>query len=131
SMAIKNELTHWTVALIGGGTGETLEIVNGISVSMLKRKANGPFEDRYAIGRLLSPRDEAIDLDETAWGEALKLTREAWRNDPARASDGKEPEVPNGPAIRKVRGFGSNDTPAHPERGVLLIYALDPEQAEA
>lgn len=131
SMAIKNELTHWTVALIGGGTGETLEIVNGISVSMLKRKANGPFEDRYAIGRLLSPRDEAIDLDEAAWGEALKLTREAWRNDPARASDGKEPEVPNGPAIRKVRGFGSNDTPAHPERGVLLIYALDPEQAEA
>lgn len=129
SMAAGNELTQWTVALIGGGEGENYEIVDGISVSMLKRKANGQFEDRYAIGRLLSPRDESIDLDEVAWGEALKLTREAWKNDPARDSDGKEPEIPNGPAIRRIRGFGSQSVPAHPERGVLLVYALDPEKA--
>lgn len=131
SMAAGNELTRWTVALIGGGEGANYEIADGISVSMLQRRANGQFEDRYAIGRLLSPRDEAIDLDEAAWGEALKLTRDAWKNDPARASDGKEPEAPNGPAIRRVRGFGSQNVPAHPERGVLLIYALDPEKAMA
>ena len=31
--------------------------------------------------------------------------------------------------IRRVRGFGSAGIPAHPERGLLLIYLLDPAKA--
>lgn len=131
SMSAKDELTQWTVALIGGGEGDDEEIVDGISVQMLKRKANAALEDRYAIGRLLSPRDEAIDLDEDSWAAALSLTREAWRKDAARTAGEKEPDVPNGPAIRRVRGSGSGDVKGHPEKGLLLLYALDPAKAEA
>jgi hypothetical protein len=39
--------------------------------------------------------------------------------------------VPNGPAIRRVRGSGSGDVKGHPEKGLLLLYALDPAKAEA
>ena len=79
----------------------------------------------------MSPRDESIDLDEPAWIAALSATREAWRADPARLKTGKEPDAPSGPAVRKIRGFGADGIPAHPDRGVLALYALDPMKADA
>lgn len=130
AMVTESQLTSWTIAVIGGGEGEQCELTKGVTVDMLKRVNNGPHENRYAIGRLLSPRDEAIDLDEAAWEAALAATRAAWHSDPARLRATAEPEIPNGPAIRKIRGFGAGGVAAHPERGVLLIYALDPQQAE-
>ena len=129
TMIREQELTSWTVALIGGGRGEQAEIYNGIRIDMLKRTPNYNYSDRYSIGRLLSPRDEAIDLDEPAWLAALAETRSAWRADPARMQEKKEPDEPNGPAIRKVRGFGAREVAAHPERGLLLLYVLDPQEA--
>lgn len=131
SMTVARELTNWTVALIGGGEGAKCKISDDIEVSMLKRLNNSFQENRYSIGRLLSQRDEAIDLDEGAWKCALEKTRNAWHADPARLRDTKEPDVPNGPAIREVRGFGGENVQAHPERGLLLLYALDPEKSEA
>lgn len=126
AMTAVGELTRWTIALIGGGDGDPYEIAGGISVDMLKRGNNGPHENRYSIGRLLSPRDEAIDLDAAAWAAALAATRAAWHADPARSGEQTPPESPNGPAIRKIRGFGADGVAAHPERGVLLLYVLDP-----
>lgn len=126
SMTSAGELTHWTVVVIGGGEGGSCELADGVRVDMLKRANKAPHETRYSIGRLMSPRDEAIDLDEKAWLAALEETRKAWHADPARLRDGKEPDAPNGPAVRRIRGFGAHDVPAHPERGVLFIYALDP-----
>lgn len=131
SMASAGELTRWTIAVIGGGEGTPCEICDGVRVDMLKRASNGPYENRYSIGRLMSPRDEAIDLDETAWEAALAATRESWHADPARLRESKEPDAPNGPAVRKIRGFGAEGVAAHPERGVLLLYALDPLKADA
>lgn len=95
---------------------------------MFKRSMKGGFEkNRYSIGRLMSSRDEAIDLDEAGWNAALNLTRKAWHADPGRKKRSKEePDVPNGPAIRKIRGFGDQGVPAHPERGVLFVYGIDP-----
>ena len=130
SMSKIGELTNWTIALIGGGQGESLEI-NGLKLAMLQRTNEGRQEDRYSIGRLISPRDEAIDLDEEAWAAALEATRRAWHADPGRLKSAKEPDMPNGPAIRKVRGFGSPRVRARPDKGVLVIYALDPQKAEA
>ena len=123
-----NELTNWTVALIGGGDGGKCEIVEGIDVEMLKRSDNGPHENRYSIGRLLSPRDEAIDLDANAWNAALEMTRTAWHADPARGEARTPPDTPNGPSIRRIRGFGAEGVSAHPERGLLLLYVLDPRK---
>lgn len=131
SMNTAGELTNWTIALIGGGEGDRFEFTPGIAVQMLKRSNNRPRENRYTIGRLLSPRDEAIDLDEAAWEAALKMTREAWHSDPARLRGGNEPDTPSGVAIRRIRGFGANGIAAHPERGLLLIYALDPLKADS
>jgi len=131
SMSSAGELTKWTIAVIGGGEGELCEICDNIHVKMLKRVKNIQSENRYSIGRLMSPRDEAIDLDEAAWEAALTVTRESWHADPARLRESKEPDTPNGPAVRKIRGFGADGVAAHPERGVLLLYALDPIRAAA
>ena len=128
-MTADRELTDWTVALIGGGTGASHEITPGVAVDMLMRQTNTLDKDRYAIGRLLSPRDEAIDLDEAEWHAALHLTRETWRSDPGRMQKQAEPDAPNGPAIRHVRGFGAEGIVAHPERGLLLLYLLDPAKS--
>lgn len=131
SMVKSSELTRWTVALLGGGEGAPLPVVAGVGVDMLKRRANTAHPDRYSIGRLLSSRDEAIDLDEAAWQAALKLTREAWRPDAGRVQSQQMPDTPNGPAVRKVRGFGAEGVKAHRERGLLLLYVLDPMKADA
>lgn len=126
------ELTKWTVALIGGGEGQSCCIDDGISVDMLKRSNNSPYDNRYSIGRLMSPRDETIDLDENEWKAALTATRDAWHSDPARLKDDKEPpDVPNGPSVRKIRGFGADGVSPHPEKGLLLLYVLDPQMANA
>lgn len=126
-MARYGELTNWTVALIGGGEGGEVSLGDGVGVQMLQRKMKTLEEDRYSIGRLMSPRDEAIDLDEVAWNAALNLTRQTWKADPGRFQDRELPDVPNGPAVRRVRGFGAEGVPARPDRGVLFLYILDPK----
>lgn len=120
SLIPSGELTRWTVAVIGGGEGKRVSFVDGIGIEALKRAAHGQHPDRYSIRRLMSPRDEAIDLDEAAWMRALDETRSAFRADPGRNERRDEPDAPNGPAIRKVRPR---------ERGVLFLYAIDPELA--
>ena len=125
------ELTDWTVVVIGGGEGGRYELAPGVVIDMIQRKNNRPKEtDRYSIGRLLSPRDESIDLDESAWVAALDATRVNWKPDPARTpADAEPPTEPSGPYIRSVRGFGASGVPATPQRGLLLLYILDPVKA--
>lgn len=115
----KDELIHWTVALIGAsrGKGRIQAIQDGVAVKMLERAAHGQYSDRYSISRLMSPRDEAIDLDQTAWMAALERTRNAFHADPGRNGSESKPDAPNGPAIRAERPR---------QRGVLYLYLLDP-----
>ena len=42
-----------------------------------------------------------------------------------------EPDIPNGPSVRYIRGKGSeaDGVPLAPQRGLLLLYPLDPQQA--
>jgi len=129
-MAQIGELTQWVVALIGVGTGNECVFTPTIKVYMNKRSGNKQIADRYSIGRLLDPKDEAIDLDKAEWMAALAITKTTRRSDPSRLQDTKEPEMPNGPAIRTIRGKGTNNIAAHPEKGVLLLYALDPLKAD-
>jgi len=133
SMAATGELTSWTIALLEGGTPSRYQFDCGVVVeSMIKRTADPAIKDRYTIGRLLSPRDEAIDLDQAAWSAALTLTRDNWNPDAARQKDGIKPtppEVPSGPFIRRVRGKGAEGIPAAPQRGLLLLYPLHPEES--
>jgi hypothetical protein len=120
TLVAEGELTRWTVALIGGGGGRPEPFGDGMSIDTLERATHRTYSDGYAIRRLMSPRDEAIDLDEQAWLAALGKTREAFRRDAGSDAGKSEPDLPNGPAIRRVRPK---------ERGGLFLYALDPEGA--
>jgi hypothetical protein len=128
SMSNTGELTHWSVAVVSGGSSSSY-LVGGLQVRLMKRTGK-KLADRYAIGRLLSPRDEALDLDEPAWSAALKMTQDAWRADEGRRKGRELPETPNGVAIRRVRGFGAEGVVPHPERGLLIVSLLDPQEAE-
>jgi hypothetical protein len=134
SMAATGELTSWTVVLMGGGSGAPHTFAGGIKIDgMTKRSADAAIKDRYAIGRLLSPRDEAIDLEGAGWAAALSRTQKAWNPDAARQKDGVKPtipDVPNGPSVRYVRGKGADGIAAAPERGLLLLYPLDPKASD-
>jgi len=129
-MSFSGELTSWTVAVIGGGTEKTLDIV-GIPVRMMQRQNKATEgEGKYSIGRLLSPQDEAMDLDEAGWNAALELTKRAWVKDPGRSRRKEPPETPNGPAIRHIKGLGADGIEPRPDKGLLIISLLDPEASK-
>jgi hypothetical protein len=127
-MSLNGELTQWTVAIVSGES-KTLYQVGGRSVNLMKRTGK-KLVDRYAIGRLLSPRDEAMDLDDSAWNAALALTQAAWREDEGRRVKNEAPVVPSGSAIRRIRGLGADGVVPHPENGLLIISLLDPDDAK-
>ncbi|UEO00374.1 Z1 domain-containing protein [Acidiferrobacter thiooxydans] len=132
-MAAGGELTSWTVVLLGGGDGGEHVFAGGVKIAKMPTRTPDPdIKDRYSIGRLLSPRDEAIDLDETAWKAALHMAVKARKPGPARQKDDAPPSpptVPNGPSIRRVRGDGAEGVPPARNRGLLLLYPLDPAVA--
>lgn len=136
AMVSKSELSSWTVALIGGkesADGSPFQLCGKYALEhMITRKPNANSE-HYSIGRLLSPRDEAIDMDEASWLAAMRLTLEDRAKDPGRGTEetGKEPpKYPGGVWVRQVRGLGADDVPARPDRGLLLLYPIDPKGAE-
>jgi hypothetical protein len=127
------ELTSWAVALIGkeSGPDDKYRQVGGCSVNMLQRKRTTDHADRYSIKTLISPRDQAIDLTEAEWEAALQLSRKTWRNDTDRNEGKDPPSEPRGPQIRHVLGGGAvaAGVPARRERGLLMLYLLDPAGA--
>jgi hypothetical protein len=132
-MAAKGELTTWTVYLASSSGGRPATFQGGLSIeSMLTRKSNTGKLDRYSFGRLLSPRDEAIDLDFPSWEAALAITKAKAESATLQAQqqlDAKSPEYPSGPAIRKVKGAGAAGVPPARNRGLLLLYPLDPSES--
>jgi len=130
AMAEDGELTEWTIAILSG-EGEPYEYVNGVTLNMIQREARSLDTDRFSIGTLISPRDEAIDLDGQAWKAALDLTVRAWQKSEDKRKKAVAPEIPSGPAIRQIRGQGDEGVPAHPERGLMLVYPIDPGYAKA
>lgn len=116
------ELTGWAVALISN-PGPPVEIA-GLTVGCTQR-AKFP-EDKdldtvYAVRRLVSPTDEMIDLSEEERAGALFRTQKQWTDGRTKSTRSTPPEIPNGPSIRQARPR---------ERGLLLIYLLDPTKAE-
>lgn len=128
-MAASDELTEWTVALLGATSTRTHTVYPGIVTGMIRRKADDGHNDRYSIGVLLDPRDEFIDATESQWDASLALTVKAWSN----KKDKKEtkPTSPSGASLRSVQGAGTVHAPAAPHRGLLVLYILDPSRAGA
>jgi hypothetical protein len=119
----QRELTNWTVALLGNGKGKESEIGTH-QVRCIERAAKATDGGKVSVRRILSPRDEAIDLDGGSWAAALEQTKLIRTRDPARVGDADpvdeedddDIERPSGPGIRAVRPK---------ERGLLLVYPLD------
>lgn len=127
-MMKQGELRNWTVAIPGSGDA-TVFLPTMPGIGMIKRVSTAPADTAaYRIGRLVSPRDEGIDLDDDDWQTALELTRKAWKADPGRQRrQHEEPSEPNGPGFRKARQLAASGPEAS---GLLLLYAIDPATTE-
>jgi hypothetical protein len=116
------ELTDWTIFLATGGKAP-VEIAGRIR-HCVERQPRQPRNgkslptDRFTIGTTLSPLDQAIDLSEDEFAEALART-----NRERRSRSKGETSVPSGEFIRKVRG-------TRPQNGLLIIYPIDATLAE-
>lgn len=122
------ELLAWTVALISNsGSGAVKSPIADTVVGLIQREPMHPTEARgqYVIKRLISPKDELLDLSDEQVNEALKLTQYEYVR--AAAEGGGRfrrttpPEDPGGPQLRAQRS---------PRTGLLLIYPLDPAHAK-
>jgi hypothetical protein len=123
------ELSLWTVVLVS----KKPEALDPPEPPRTLSHAFGPFDvglthrkltpelGGYTIKRLLDPSHELIDLDHAAQVKALEKTIAHWK-DPRTNKRYKDkenpPTTPGGTFIRQVRS---------PERGLLLIYPLIPE----
>jgi hypothetical protein len=111
------ELTDWTVFLPSAESRRV--VVGGREFGSLKRtpRSDRKVAGRYIVRTSLSPYDEAIDLSDTEFQNALDATNAE------RTASGEPPtDRPNGPSIRAERG-------KRPENGLLIIYAFDPAVA--
>ncbi|RRU70676.1 Z1 domain-containing protein [Stenotrophomonas maltophilia] len=129
-MAEGNELTQWSVAVLGTRSGERHELAPGISIGMARRMADTEPTDRYSIGVLLDPTDESIDVSTEQWKAALALSVSTWEKKKQKKS-AIPPESPTGVALRHVRGEGATGVKGEPEKGLLILYVLDSGRAGA
>lgn len=115
------ELTDWTVFLATGNE-KPVDLAGRRRKCVLRsprvRDGEQPPENRFIIGTTLSPLDQAIDLTDAEFEEALART-----NQERRSRTKNETSIPSGKFIRKVRG-------GRPQNGLLIIYPIDPDKAE-
>ncbi len=72
-------------------------------------------DTKYRIRRLVSPRDEWIDLSEEEIEQAKKETQRIWELDPGKSKNKEKPDLPSGRVVRRTRPG---------KRGLLLLYVL-------
>lgn len=125
-MSTLGELTNWDVAVLGKQSGTSVLLAPGIAIKKVERGAEPSDGDRFSIGVLADPKDETIGLDQQQWDAALQSTIEMWKNKKEKKSS-EQPTAPGGPAIRKVRGLCAEGVSAKPSKGLLLLYAVNPQ----
>jgi hypothetical protein len=113
----ENELLSWTIILLSGGDGDSIE-VGGFPVECMKRTTltqDDPNSDKFTIRRLVSPRDEWLDFDLVTQQEIMRKTRDEYKGK-KKKKESSTPKTPAGPVIREMR---------KKENGLLLLYPLD------
>jgi hypothetical protein len=113
-----DELVDWTVVLISRDGAPSRCTLGGLDVGLTVRGPDpdvNPPDDVFVTGRLISPSDEWIDLTPEQRSAALDRTIRLWERGESRAK--KRPTAPAGPSVRTCRP---------PQRGLLLVYPLDP-----
>ncbi|OKK02695.1 endonuclease [Streptomyces sp. CB03234] len=108
------ELGNWTVCLVGKSAATHVDVA-GHSVGPVTRAPLNPefrAEGRYTIRRVLSPRDEGLDLDEAQ----LEAARAAAGKAAKQKEKTSVPKHPSGPYLRRQR---------RPDQALLLIYPIE------
>jgi len=122
-------LREWHVLLSGGG-GDRRNI-EGHEVSLVRRSWKLPSgrsddrdqkeefirKNRFSIGILTSPEDEAVGLSDNEKAGAIRAAIAAWENDP-KGRDGP-PTAASGQFYRSARSR---------HWGVLILYPLQPDR---
>lgn len=113
------ELVSWTVVLASRQSPKHTVEIAGLNIGLIVRKDDDESNpENYALPKrhIISPSDEAIDLDEEQIRGALEETnrhRENEKKDPA--------SFPSGQDLRRKRS---------PSQGLLIIYPLDSMEAK-
>lgn len=131
----KGELVEWTIAAINNSNAAPDRLIPIADADIgLSRRANESsssgedsaserIEGRYSIGRLVDPAHELLDLTVTERTRAEEAREAAWVRERAIAEQmGSDPSK-----MRKLSlgPFARRERPV--ERGLLLLYMLDPE----
>jgi hypothetical protein len=113
------ELSHWTVRLVGKSNAGAVTSIGNHEVGLITRAAtNDPNnERRQTIRRVISPADESTDLTKDQWESALATTRKAAKGKLDKNGQPRNPKVPTGFPLRRVRTAN---------QALLLIYPLVP-----
>ncbi len=116
-----DDLTKWTVMMPSGSSKLYYNLKSFGRIELVKRAwENEKFSsasDHLSIKRLVSPRDESIDLTNEEYTEALNRTKSKWELDKERSRRKNAPEEPDGISIRNIRNR---------KNGLMLIYLLEP-----
>ncbi|MFF1377794.1 Z1 domain-containing protein [Streptomyces sp. NPDC058308] len=121
--AAHGELTDWTVRVVGVNSRPLAGFVDitGYSVALVTRQESGrKTSGRYTIKRVLSPRDESIDLDKDQSALALAATKKAAEGSKKRDGSPRNPTTATGTPLRFQR---------RPDQPLLLIYPLAPPKS--
>jgi hypothetical protein len=112
-----NELVVWTIALISNRENAEKGLSTNIAslvVGLTERKRIDDSSDsKYRIRRLVSPRDEWIDLSKEEVDQAISETQRIW--EPGKSKSKEKPDLPSGQVVRRTRPG---------KRGLLLLYVL-------
>lgn len=128
-----NELSSWTVAVLGGDAQPLLSDVGGeIPLRRVNRRVSRVFPTSFTVKSVSGSSDEALDLCREGYQEALAMTvRQKQRLDASVRIE--KVTAPSRAYVRDVRGYGvPGKVGAAPNRGLLVLYALQPigEHAE-
>lgn len=108
------ELTSWTV-FVPSGDGREVQVCRHRLQSTIRRPLTSrQVAGRYIVRSILNPPDEALDLSDAEYAEALAETNRV-RDTAGQA----RADRPAGPDIRRIRG-------RRPQNGMLILYPLDP-----
>lgn len=100
------ELREWNIALLNGSSDQ-MEIINGTEIYPVMRSSRNSGRGRFSIGRLVSPKDEAIDLSLAEWKTVKQASKKGINN----------------LAIRRVKAQHRGNS----AEGLLMIYLVRPK----
>ena len=112
-----SELTSWTV-YVPSGRGSDISVAGRKLKSVERKKLDRSTPARFIVKSILSPLDEAVDLDGEQFGRALTETNRVLAEE-----EKPETDRPSGTWLRTARGDD-------PRRGLLILYPIDPEDLE-